>query len=423
MLLKNARFVLTPTHVLENHSILIDKGTIVKVGKDIDNKEDIDGVEIDARNKLVMPGLVNTHTHSAMTLFRGAGDDMKLTEWLENKIWPMESRLKERDVYWGSMLACIEMVKSGTTTFCDMYFFMDAVAEASEKIGLRSVLSWAIIDKELTTQKGDPVSNCESFIKRWKNTELIKPSAGPHSIYTCSDETLIRTKEIVEKYGSLIHIHLSETKNEMDTSIKRFGKNPVNYLEDINFLNENVLAAHCVWLDKKDIMILKNKGVKVSHCPVSNMKLASGIAPIPQMLKNGLNVSLGTDGACSNNSLDMFETIKFTALIHKINNMDPTILKAEDVLRMSTEEGGLSLGLNIGKIEVGFKADIIILNINKPNWKPVYNPISNIVYSAKGGDVETVIIDGRVVFENNEMKTIDEIEVMEKVEKIRDKFM
>jgi 5-methylthioadenosine/S-adenosylhomocysteine deaminase len=423
MILKNARFVVTPKKVLENADVLTEGSRIAEIGKDIGGKENPDGIEIDAGNKLVMPGLVNTHTHSAMTLFRGAGDDMELMEWLKTRIWPMESKLSEDDVYWGSLLACIEMLKSGTTAFCDMYFFMDAVAKACEKAGIRGALSWAIVDREFTTQKGDPVGNCERFIKRWESRGLVSPSAGPHSIYTCSGETLLRAKEAADKYNTLLHIHLSETRNEVEDSVRKFGKRPAGYLESIGFLDERVLAAHCVWLDSREIELLKKRGVGVVHCPVSNMKLASGVAPVPEMVKKGLTVSLGTDGACSNNSLDMFETMKITALLHKVEKMDPTVLKAGEVLGMATSGGAKTLGVkNTGTIEAGKKADLLVLDIKKVNWSPVHNPVSNLIYSAKGSDVETVVVDGKVVVEKGKVKTVDEDRVIEKAERIRERL-
>jgi len=420
MLIKNARFVITPEQVMENVDILIENDVITKIGKLSISEEN----KIDARGKLVLPGLINTHTHASMVLFRGAGDDMPLMEWLEKHIWPMESKLAENDVYLGALLACIEMIKSGTTSFCDMYFYMDGVAKAVKDAGIRAVLSWAVIDKEISTQPGDPVNNAEKFIKKWGGEERIYPSVGPHSIYTCSKETLLRSKEISDRYNVVNHIHLSETKNEIEGCVEKNKMRPAEYLNSIGFFSERTLAAHCVWLNEKEISTLSKNKVSVSHCPVSNMKLASGVMPFTKMQRESVNISLGTDGAASNNSLDMFETMKLTALLHKSKDMNAAVVKADDVLKCATIGGAKALRLEkeIGSIEVGKKADLIILNVEKAHWKPTWNPISNLVYSAKSCDVETVICNGKVIMQDRKILTLNEEKIFEKVEKLKQKF-
>lgn len=424
MILKNASFLITmdeKNRVIRDGAVRIEGDKIV----DVDNTEKImrkyeDDEVINCKGKLVMPGLINTHTHAAMVLLRGLGEDMELMEWLETKIWPMEAKLKARDVYKGALLACVEMVKNGITCFADMYFFMDEVAKACLKVGIRGVLAWAVIDKEITTQGGDPVDNCKRFINRWRGkSNLVLPCVGPHSIYTCSEETLLRARDIARDYDVLIHTHLSETRNEVYKCWKRCKKRPVEYLEEIGILSEKFLAAHCCWLTKSEVKILAEHGVKVSHCPISNMKLATGgVMPLPEMQRAGVTVGLGTDSAASNNSLDLFETMKFTALLHKHARWNPTVAKAYDIVRMATLDGAKCLGLEkrIGSLERGKLADIIIVDIESVHWKPCYNPIFNLVYSCKASDVETVIINGKIVMKNHRLVTLKEEKLLERID-------
>ncbi|MFQ6020854.1 MAG: amidohydrolase [Candidatus Aenigmatarchaeota archaeon] len=400
ILIKNARFIITPEEILENKNILIENN---KISFGIDKSD----VVIDAKDKVVLPGLTNSHTHLAMTLFRGYGDDMPLMSWLKEKIWPLESKLREEDCYIGSLLGCLEMIKSGTTSFYDMYFHMGSTAKACERSGIRGNLAWAVLDKEITTQSGDPIRNAEHFIKKWKDHELINPMIGPHSIYTCSKETLLKAKELSEKYNSLLHIHLSETEKEVKDSKEKFGKRPVEYLDSIGFL-KNVLAAHCVWLNENEIKILANNNIKIAHCPISNLKLSSGIAPIEDMIKNGLKIGLGTDGAASNNNLDLFEEMKNSALIQKYK-YNSTALPAQKALEMACFEN---------KIEIGKKADLILIDIKKPHFYPLHNIISHLVYSANGSDVTDVICNGKLIMKNRRVLTLDEEEILEKVQKI-----
>jgi 5-methylthioadenosine/S-adenosylhomocysteine deaminase len=419
MLVKNARFVVTPGGILENHDILIEDGRITRTAKGLKPAGEV----VDASGKLVMPGLVNTHTHSPMVLFRGAGDDMPLMEWLEKKIWPMEEKLTEDDLAAGMELALLEMIRSGTTSFCDMYWFSEGAVGAVKKAGIKAVLSWALVDKERTSQKGDPLRLAEGFIRKWKGDPLVKPSVGPHAIYTCSKETLSAAKSISEKHGVVNHVHLSETRKEVDDSMKKNGLRPAEYLRKINFFTNRTLAAHSVWLNDGEINILARTGVSVSHCPASNMKLASGVMPLSKLQKAGVNVSLGTDGAASNNTLDMFDTMRLAALLHKVGEMDPLAAKASDVLKMATVNGAKALGINSGEIKPGKDADILILDINKAHWKPTWDVVSNLVYSAKSTDVETVIANGKVVMDKGRVMGLDQGKVFEEAEKVKARFV
>jgi 5-methylthioadenosine/S-adenosylhomocysteine deaminase len=411
ILIKNARFIITPNDILQNKDILIMDDKIVS----IDGKDKSDFV-IDASNKVVMPGLINSHTHLAMTLLRGYGDDMHLMEWLEKKIWPIESKMTSEDCYIGSLLGCLESIRFGVTTFSDMYYFLDETAKACLESGVRGVLSWAILDEAFTTQKGIPLDNAKNFIEKYSGYELVKPSLGPHSIYTCSKETLIKTKELSDKYNSLMHMHVSETKDEVETSIKKFGKRPVEFLNEIGFLSPKLTAAHCVHLSEKEIEMIKENNVKVLHCPISNLKLASGIAPIPEMLKKEITIGLGTDSSASNNNLDVFEEMKTAALIHKGFKNNATLVSAKQALDMATKNGGLALGLDVGAIEVGKKADLILIDLKKPHLQPIHSIISNLVYSTKGSDVDTVICNGKILMENRKVLTLNEEEIYEKAQ-------
>jgi len=417
MLIRNARFVLAPGKVLENHDILVEDGKISKMGRGLKG-DDV----IDASGKLVMPGLINTHTHSPMVLFRGAGDDMPLMDWLQKRIWPLEAKLTKEDIKAGAKLALAEMIRSGTTCFCDMYWHMEQIAEAVTEAGMKAVLSWAVVNKDMTTQKEEPLKAAEAFIQQWRGKNGIYPSVGPHAIYTCSKETLLAAKCISEKYGVLEHFHLSETKKELDDCMKSNGMRPAEYLKSIDFFTHGALAAHCVWLSDDEIRILARAGVSASHCPASNMKLASGVMPLKRMHDAGVNITLGTDGAASNNTLDMFDAMRLTAFLHKVEGTDPTAAKARDVLRMATANGAWALGLNSGEIAPKKDADLLILDIDRPHWKPAWDPVSNLVYSAKSADVDTVICSGRVVMAEGEIVTFDEKKAIRDAEEAKAKL-
>ncbi len=389
---------------------------------------------IDGKNKAAIPGLINTHTHAAMTLFRSYADDMELFKWLQTKIWPLEAKLTEDDVYWGTKLACLEMIKTGTVAFNDMYWHAKGSVRAVDEMGLRGILSGVFIDffdmgKRDSEIELSDTFRCRSFeskalelnkklVKEIKNleNERIIPAIGPHAIYTVSKESLQWIKEFSDKENLLIHIHLSETENEVRDCEEKYGKRPVEFLEEIGFLGGNVVAAHCNWLSSEEIGILKKYNVKIAYNPVSNMKLASGTMPYSDMKNSGLTISLGTDGCASNNNLDLFESMKFAALLQKLAGNDTTIMPAKEAFEIATIGGANALGLNSGVIEENRLADIILIDLKKPELTPNYNLISNLVYSAKGSCVDTVICDGRILMQNRIVK--DEPEILENAERV-----
>ena len=409
---------------LDNAAIAINEGNIIA----IDQPEDIARQysarkTITAKDSLVMPGFVNCHTHAAMTCFRGIADDMELMDWLNNYIFPAEAKNVNKDLaYWGSLLACAEMIKSGTTTFCDMYIFEDETARAAKQAGMRCIIGEVLFDfpspNSKTPQEG--LDYTRMLIEKWQNDPLISIIVEPHALYTCSPDLLAKAKKLADDYSVPLGIHLLENKSEKEQLQKKFGKDAVIFLKDIGYLNERFLALHCVCLTAEDIRLFADYGVKVSHNPASNMKLASGVAPVPDMLKAGITVGLGTDGCASNNTLDMIKEMSTAAKLHKVARLDPTVMNAQTVVRMATIEGAGALGMHkiTGSLEVGKKADIIIIGLNKPHLTPLYNEYSHLVYAASGADIDTVLINGKVVMENRSLLTIDETEVMQKVREI-----
>ena len=366
---------------------------------------------LDAQGGILMPGFVNVHTHASMTLFRGLADDLPLMRWLEDHIFPAETRLTKDLVRLGAELACLEMMGSGTTTFCDMYLFEESVAEAARDAGMRAVVGEVLYD--FPSPAYGPLeqgfAQVEAMALAWKDHPRITIAVKPHSPYLCAPELLTRAFDLSEKYNLPFVIHLAETLSEARRIQEAYGKSPTAHLADLGILSPRTLAAHCVVMDERDIALFAEKGSHVAHNPQSNMKLASGIAPVPEMLAAGISVGLGTDGAASNNDLSMFSEIRAAALLHKVNRKDPTILDARTVLRMATIAGARCLGLadRIGSLEVGKQADLILIRTDSPHMTPLYHPCSHVVYAAGREDVSDVFIAGKGVYRNRAFTTLD----------------
>jgi 5-methylthioadenosine/S-adenosylhomocysteine deaminase len=376
---------------------------------------------MDAQGGAVLPGLINVHTHAAMTLFRGLADDLPLKTWLEEIIFPAESRFVNPDsVYWGTLLACAEMLLSGTTTCADGYFCLDGVVKAVDRSGMRSILCQGVVDFPAPGIP-DPAQNvleAERFVEKWSGfSSRIKPGIFCHSPYICSPDTIRTVKEICRKKQVSFFIHAAETQEERSLIKTRYGKTPIRHLDNLRVLDDRTVVAHAVHVDSEEIEILAQTGTGVAHCPESNMKLASGIAPVVEMLNRGVLVGLGTDGCASNNDLDLFQEMDTAAKVGKVRYMDPTVMNARTVLRMATIDGArvLDLDKQIGSLEVGKKADVIFLDLNQPHLVPGYDPFSLLVYSARGSDVQAVMVDGRMLMENRKIMTFDPEEVMDQV--------
>lgn len=409
--------------IIEDSLVGIKDGLIVAVGRNSDQEYAALKTKdtIDASGCIVMPGLVNTHTHLPMVCFRGMADDLPLMEWLTGHIFPAEARfVNKKMVYDGATLAMAEMILSGTTTFCDGYFFEDAIAEALSAAGMRAIVSQGFADF-ITPDKPKlekRMAVAERFVTRWQSyAPMITPAYFCHSPYTCSPATLVNIKEAAREAGILYLMHLLENKDEIDTILNRYGKKPVRHLLDLGVLDEQTVAVHCNWLTKEDMAVFADLGVRVSHNPESSMKLAAGVAPVPEMLKHGIKVGLGTDGSASNNDLDMFREMDTAAKIHKVTSLDPTVMSAETVLKMATTGGAKVLGMEkfIGSIETGKQADIILVDMNQPHLTPLYNCYSQLVYAARGADVKTSIINGKIVMKDRQLRTIDLPTAMENV--------
>lgn len=411
----------------EKDEIIEDGAVFVKDGiiKDIGTFSEIlkkykDSISIYGNSySAVMPGFINTHTHAAMVLFRGIADDLPLKVWLTEHIWPKEAKfLSPEFVYDGTALACYEMLRNGTTTFNDMYFFTESIAKAAKDLKIRAVVGQGVLDFPTVSGKGaeDYLRAAEEFIEKFKDDDFIIPAVAPHAIYTCSKETLLKSKNLALKYNTPIHIHLSETFHEVDECIKSYGVRPVKYLERIGFLEGKILAAHSVWVDDEEIELMAKYNVAVSHCIESNLKLSSGIAPIAKMLKRGVVVSMGTDGAASNNNLDLLEEISIAAKVQKGITANPTEINVKSCMKMLTIWAAKALGVDnqLGSIEIGKKADIIIMNLRKPHLQPIYDIYSTIIYSAKASDIEDVFVNGIPVILNGKHQFIDEDELIDK---------
>ncbi len=409
---------------LNRASVAIDKDEIVAVGPtDKITKQYTAKKIITAEDSLIMPGFVNCHTHAAMTCFRGIADDLELMEWLNNYIFPDEAKYVNKDLaYWGSLLAAAEMIKSGTTTFCDMYLFENETARAAKAAGIRCLLGEVLFDHPshnfATVAEGTAYT--KMLIEKWRDDPLVNIIIEPHSLYTCSKPLLDDVKKLSRDYDVPIGLHLLENAGEKKQLEEKFGKGAVPYLKDIGYLTENLIAFHCVCFSEADMKLFADHGCKVSHNPASNMKLASGVAPVPEMIKAGITVGLGTDGCASNNTLDIIKEMSMAAKLHKVARLDPTVMDAHTVVRMATSQGAKVLGMEkkIGSLEPGKKADIIIIGLNKPHLTPLYSEYSHLVYAASGADVDTAIINGKIVMENRKLLTINEQEAMQKVREI-----
>ncbi len=372
--------------------------------------------KIDAREGLILPGLINGHTHAAMSLFRGLADDLPLMEWLNKYIFPLEKRMDGDFVYTGTMLACAEMILSGTTTFCDMYVFEGEVAKAAREAGMRCLVGEVLYD--FPSPNYGPIEKgfeyTESLIKKWQGDPIVSIAIEPHSLFTCGPDLLTAANVLALEYGVPLVIHLAETRSEVAELKERYGKDPIEHLHSLGLLGPHLIADHCVHLDSRAIRMMAEHGVKVIHNPESNMKLACGVAPVPEMLRHGVTVGLGTDGCASNNNLDLLAEMDTAAKLHKVHNMDPTLMDALTVLKMATIEGARALGLDrvTGSLKVGKKADVIVVDTQRPHLTPMYSPYSHLVYSARGNDVVHSIINGRHVMEDRRLLTLNLDEVM-----------
>jgi 5-methylthioadenosine/S-adenosylhomocysteine deaminase len=415
--------------VIPDSGIAIAGGRIVAVGTRRDIITRFTATEtVDAHNRVVIPGLINGHTHIPMVLFRGLADDLDLQDWLTKYIFPAEAKnVSEEFVRAGTRLGLAEMIRGGTTTYCDMYYFEDAIAEETAKAGVRAVLGETVIDFPVADNKtnAEAMAYVERFVQKWKGHDLIVPAIAPHAPYTVSEEHLKAARAFSDRTGAPVVTHISETKREVDDSVKAKGASPVDYLSRIGFLNNRVIAAHMVWPRPGELEILKRAGVGVVHNPQSNMKLASGVAPVPRMISDDMNLGLGTDGAASNNDLNMWEEMDTVAKLHKVFSGDPKIITAEQAFELATIRGARALHLEneIGSIEQGKRADIVIVERDSLNQIPSYNIYSDLVYATKAADVATVIINGRIVMRNRKLLTLDEAAIKESASVFRDQVM
>jgi 5-methylthioadenosine/S-adenosylhomocysteine deaminase len=415
--------------IIDDGGIAVSRGRIVAVGPRVEiERAYTSRLRVNATGKVITPGLINGHTHVPMVLFRGLADDLDLQEWLTKYIFPAEAKnVTEEFVRVGARLGLAEMIRGGTTTFCDMYYFEDAIADETAKAGVRGVLGETIIDFPVADNKtnAEGMAYVEKFVNHWKGHELIIPAIAPHAPYTVSEEHLKAARAFSDRTGVPIVTHISETKREVDDSVKAKGASPVAYLDRIGFLNERVIAAHMVWPQGSDLAILKRRGVGVVHNPQSNMKLAAGVAPVPKMLAENLLVGLGTDGAASNNDLNMWEEMDTVAKLHKVFTGDPKVISAQQAFELATIRGAQALHLEkeIGSLETGKRADLLVVDRDTLNQIPLYNVYSDLVYATKAADVETVIINGRVVMRNRRLLTLNERAVKNDARAYRDKII
>lgn len=414
--------------VLENGAVAVRGGRIVAIGETATLAARYRAARtVDARGRVVMPGLVNAHTHVPMVLFRGIADDLRLMEWLQKFIFPAEARnVDEEFVRWGTRLACLEMLRGGVTTFADMYYFEDAIAEETARAGMRAVLGETLIDFPAPDNKtwDAGIAYTERFLARWKGHPLVTPAVAPHALYTVGPEHFKAAHALAARHGAPMLTHLAEDDAELATSLERYGARPIAHLDRLGVLDGRVTAAHVIGCDREEAALLARRGVGVAHCPQSNMKVAAGVAPVPQMLAAGVAVGLGTDGAASNNDLNLWEEMDTAAKLHKVVTKDPTVLPAREVLRMGTIGGARALHLDreIGSLEPGKRADIAIVRVDGLHQTPSYDVYSLLVYSTKASDVETVIVEGRVVMRAGRVLTIDERAVRAKAAAYRERI-
>jgi len=416
------------SRVIENGAVAVKGERIVAVGtaREVAAKFAATRI-INASGKVIMPGLINTHTHVPMVLFRGIADDLLLMEWLQKYIFPAEAKnVDEQFVRWGTRLGCLEMIKGGTTTYVDMYYFEDAIADETARAGMRAVLGETLIDFPAPDNKtwDAGIAYTERFAAKWKGHALITPAIAPHAAYTVSTDHLKQAHSFSERFGIPLLIHAAEDPAEVKTIQERYGSSTVAYLERNGLLDERVIAAHMIWPTADDIATLARRKVGVAHCPQSNMKLAGGAAPVPQMLKAGVAVGLGTDGAASNNDLSLWEEMDTAAKLHKLTSQDPTVINAREALEMATIRGARAIHQEkeIGSLEIGKRADLIIVGVDSVHQTPLYNVYSQLVYATKASDVETVMVNGRVVMRNRRVLTIDERSVLLKANQYRDRI-
>ena len=420
-LIKNVTALL-PDGTTPVTNIAVTDDRIVSVGNILENFQ-ADKV-INGTQHFAIPGFVNAHTHASMTLLRSYADDMKLMDWLEQMIWPIEAKLRSDDIYWGAMLAAVEMIHSGTTCFADMYGpDMERVAEVVEQSGMRGVLSRGLIGVAPDSDK-----KLEENAALYENYHgaaqgRITVMFGPHALYTCPPDYLKKIAAKAQALGAEVHIHMSETVGEIENCLKEYGKRPFAHVASTGLFENGTLAAHCVHLDDEDIDIIKKYQIRVAHNPGSNMKLASGTAPVPRLLEEGICVALGTDGASSNNNLDMLDEVQLAALMHKVHTLDPLAVPALTAVKMGTEYGAQALSLrDVGRLQAGDKADIVLFSMHGAAWTPCYNPVSLLAYAAKSSSVDAVMVDGKLLMENGALTTLDEEHILFEAQKVADRL-
>jgi len=413
--------------VIEDGAVAVRGGRIVAVGRRADIARRFSAPEvIDAAGKAVIPGLINGHTHVPMVLFRGIADDLDLNEWLTKYIFPAEAKnVTEEFVRVGTQLGLAEMIRGGTTTYCDMYYFEDAIADETARAGVRGLLGETVIDFPVPDNKtwAEAMRYTEAFLTKWKGHALVTPAVAPHAPYTVSEEHLREVRAMSDRLGAAVLIHVSETRKEVEDISKQKGARPVEYLARIGFFGPRTVAAHTVHVDEGEIALLKRHGVGSVHNPESNMKLASGVAPVPQMLRAGVLVGLGTDGAASNNDLSMWEAMDAAAKLHKLSSNDPRVVPAEEALAMATVGGARALHMadRIGSLEEGKRADLVVVDLDELHQTPRYNIYSHLVYATKASDVRTVVIEGRVVMRDRRLLTLNEPLIKQKARALRER--